>query len=501
MTERAVEKRQLLKVLRWWDGFAIALCNPGFLVAALGFSIGALGTWSAVALWAASAGIGLLQSWIYAEMACMFPDKPGGISLYAHEGWRARFSLIGPLAAFGYWIGWSVVLSVFGKVIGNLVQARWFPHTTWTVFDGVVHVGLSHIIAIGCIVLVWLVNVFGIRPAVWISYVTGTGLMVPLAAIMIAPYFTGDWHLSNMAWGLHGFAGIKLAMVYLFLCAWSAYTSEVCATFAPEYLDTRRDTSKAMRSSAAFTLGVFLLFPLGLGGATGVPDAGSAEGQFYIPALTKIAGSGMADMMLVLLIGSLLLSMISSTADASRALYGIARDDMTIRQLFHLNKHHVPSRAMTVDMVVNVLLVLFVSSNLAILYLSNIGYVLSHVFALSGFLLLRRDRPCWPRPIKVGTPWVVIAAVLMVFNAVLVGFGVAYPSLTGYGTWTDLIIGVGVLLGSVLLFAYRRIVQDGARITLREPVALLPSPEQMAPLGAGGGSGDANEPYTRPPAP
>ncbi len=47
---------------------------------------------------------------------------------------------------------------------------------------------------------------------------------------------------------------------------------------------------------------------------------------------------------------------------------------------------------MTVDLVVNVLLVLFISSNLAILYMSNIGYILAHLLAVSGFLLLRKDR-------------------------------------------------------------------------------------------------------------
>ena len=114
MAEAVIEERHLLKSLRWWDGFVIALCNPGFLIASLGFSMGALGTWGAVALWAISAGVGMLQAWIYAETASMFPDKPGGISLYAYEGWRGRFSLVGPIGAFGYWIGWSVVLSIFG---------------------------------------------------------------------------------------------------------------------------------------------------------------------------------------------------------------------------------------------------------------------------------------------------------------------------------------------------------------------------------------------------
>jgi amino acid transporter len=482
MAEAYVEERHLLKALRWWDGFVIALCNPGFLIASLGFSMGALGTWGAVLLWAISAGVGMLQTWIYAETASMFPDKPGGISLYAHEGWRGRFSLVGPIGAFGYWIGWSVVLSIFGVLIGDLIQAQWFPHTTWSVFDGAVHLGLPQFLAIGFIVLVWVINIFGIRPAVWISYLTGVGLLVPLVIFIVVPYLSSNWHSSNMTWALHGFSGFKLAMVYLFLFGWSAYAAEVCATFAPEYHDTRRDTTIALRSAGLFTLLVFLLFPLGIGGVAGAPPAATASGEFYVSDLAKIVGSGPAGVIIVLLIGSLFLSMISSTADGSRALYGIARDDMTVKQLYHLNRYHVPARAMTVDLVVNVLLVLFISSNLAILYMSNIGYVLSHVLALSGFLLLRRDRPNWPRPIKVGPIWLGIAAVLVVFNTVLLIFGITNPTLTGYGTWTDMGIGVGVLVGSVLLFFYRRIVQDKSHVTFREQVPAMPSPEQMALL-------------------
>ena len=186
MAEAFVEERHLLKSLRWWDGFVIALCNPGFLIASLGFSMGALGTWGAVLLWAISAGVGMLQTWIYAETASMFPDKPGGISLYAHEGWRGRFSLVGPIGAFGYWIGWSVVLSIFGVLIGDLIQAQWFPNSdlvvcstapcTWA-FPRSSRSAASS----------WsgLLNVFGIRPAVWISYVTGAGLMVPLAIFIV----------------------------------------------------------------------------------------------------------------------------------------------------------------------------------------------------------------------------------------------------------------------------------------------------------------------------
>src|SRR5918995_6313695 len=82
-----VEERSLLKAMTWWDGFVVALANPGFLIAALGASIGALGTTGAFVLWTISIALGALQNNVHAELAAMFPSKSGGIALYAHEAW------------------------------------------------------------------------------------------------------------------------------------------------------------------------------------------------------------------------------------------------------------------------------------------------------------------------------------------------------------------------------------------------------------------------------
>ena len=147
---------------------------------------------------------------------------------------------------------------------------------------------------------------------------------------------------------------------------------------------------------------------------------------------------------------------------------------MTIKQFGVLNRFHVPGRAMTLDLVVNVLLVLFISSNLAILYMSNIGYVLAHVFALSGVLLLRKDRPNWPRPIRLANGWLFVAGFLAVLNFVFLTVGALAPKLNGYGTWTDFWIGIGVLVGSVILFVFRRIVQDKESVHLREDPPTMP---------------------------
>ena len=84
---------------------------------------------------------------------------------------------------------------------------------------------------------------------------------------------------------------------------------------------------------------------------------------------------------------------------------------MTIKQLGVLNKRNVPGRAMTVDMLLNIFLLLYFQNIYFILAAGNLGYMLSHVIALSGILLLRRDRPNWPRPIKLAKPWMWLAGI------------------------------------------------------------------------------------------
>jgi hypothetical protein len=95
---------------------------------------------------------------------------------------------------------------------------------------------------------------------------------------------------------------------------------------------------------------------------------------------------------------------------------------------------------------------------------------------------LRLDRPNWPRPIKVGKPWLVIAGLLAVINLVFLVYGVANPELAYAVTFKDVYIGFGVLLGSVLLYIFRRVVQDRKPVTFRDVTPTMPTPEQMALL-------------------
>jgi amino acid transporter len=499
MATAVVEERELLKTISWFDGFVVALANPSFLITGLGGSVLGLGGWGAVILWTASVVVGALHNYVYSELASMFPKLSGGIAIYAHEAWKKYVSFVGPVAAFGYWIGWSVVLSATGVVVGFLVQAQFYTSSgTSDFWNAHGHLIGSHVplyfsfpiaLTVCIIVVIWTFNVIGMRPAVWVGYVTGALLLIPLAVIMFLPYLTGDWHSSNLHSNVNWHSltadnGIKLVIVWLYVMCWSSYGMECCATFAPEYHNTTVDTGKALRVAAIFGVIVYGLLPLGAVGTFGDKNVTTDNflGSFYATTFHDILGTG-TGLAIILLCAGIVLAMNTATADGSRALYGIAQDGMTITWLGRLNRYHVPANAMTVDALLNIALLFTYASDpigaLKILVFSNLGYVLCHVFATSGFLMLRRDRPNWPRPIKVGSPWVAICCALFVFDLVLLIFGAANVGLAyGASTSSTLVPSLLILVIALGLYVYRVVVQDKKPLQLRLPAPSMPEDER-----------------------
>ena len=264
--------------------------------------------------------------------------------------------------------------------------------------------------------LCWIFNIRGMRPAVGLSYVVGALMIIPILVIAIGGFVTGDFQNheinSNFIAANVEFYGdsptffnqFVMVMVWMYILGWSTYGPEAGATFAPEYKDTANDTRKALASVGALNVFLSILLPIVVLGTIGY-DALFADttGVVWLTdVVNSIAGEGFGKFLVVCLCAGLLLSMNTATMDGSRALYALSEEKMTIKQLGTLNRHNVPGRAMTVDMLLNIFLLLMFQNIYFILAAGNLGYMLSHVIALSGVLLLRRDRPNWPRPIKLG---------------------------------------------------------------------------------------------------
>jgi amino acid transporter len=267
---------------------------------------------------------------------------------------------------------------------------------------------------------------------------------------------------------------------------WSAYGFECCATFAAEYKDPERDAAKALRAAALFGILVYGLLPIGAVGTVGQEAVEASPYGFYVQGFEEILGGG-AGIAVIMLCAGIVLSMNTATLDGSRALYGISRADMTLKWFGRFNRAQVPGNAMTLDALLNILvLVLFAgpSAVIQILTFSNFGYVFAHVVAMSGFLLLRRDRPNWPRPIRVSRFWVPIAWFLLACDLVFLIVGSLSFKLTGYGDYKELFIGIAILAISLVLYVIRVVVEDKKKLQWRLPDDSTPAPRAETPAAS-----------------
>lgn len=463
--------------LTWRDGFAIALLVPVSIFATLADSITIVGSAAVLTLFAIACTVGLLQNFLYAELAGMYPDKAGGVALYANEAWRRYFKPTGAVAAFGYWAGWSFGVAVMALAFGSLLHAQFFSGITWTVDLGAVDAGFGHLLGILALLLVSWLNRRGIQLTALLAKILGFVSVSLILLFIIGPFVVGEFQLDGLTWNLAGgIEGWHTAIVFLFLFAWAAYGTEVCATFTPEYRDPQRDTPRSLRIAGLVTLAGATLTPLAIGGTVGDTSIAADPGGIYVNAFAAIVGPA-SWLVTLVMAAAFLLVMNGATADSGRALYGIAREDLTVRQIDHLNRNGEPGRAIGIALVTNIALVLFVGNPLGIIFAANVGYVLAHFCAITAFLLLRKDRPGAPRMIRLHSAWIPIAVVLALYNLVILVVGALSPGIAGYGGLTQQLIGIGVLALSLVLLAYRRLIQD------RQPPAPEPDiePEPTTP--------------------
>ena len=101
----------LHRAIDWRGAFWVASGVPALVL----FSIGGIaGTAGKVAflIWIVSMIMGFIQSFTYAEIAGLFPNKSGGASVYGAAAWVRYSKLIAPLSVWCNWVAWTPVLSL-----------------------------------------------------------------------------------------------------------------------------------------------------------------------------------------------------------------------------------------------------------------------------------------------------------------------------------------------------------------------------------------------------
>ena len=489
----------------WTGAFWVASGVPPLVLFSIGAVAATVGKLS-WAIWMLSIAMGFIQSFTYAEIAGLFPNKAGGTSIYGAIGWVRYGKLIAPISVWCNWFAWSPVQATGSALAaGYILNGLFAPDSmvnTWqlTLLDlGSLKTGLSLRInstfVLGAVVLlaVKVIQDGGILRSANTTKIIGISAMIPLILIGVVPLLTGDIVKANffplaplahdalgrVADGTWNMAGITVFAAGMFLAAWSTYGFETAVCYTGEFKNPKTDTFKAIFYSGLLCVVVYTLVPfafqgyLGLGtlvqpavvdaagavttpavyGGMLAPEIYSGMGVAAVMAKMVHAGQVIGVVVVVMLILALVLSLMTSMAGSSRTLYQASVDGWLPRYLSKVNTHGAPTNAMLTNLVFNLVLLLL-SDSVFVIGAANIGYLIFNFLNLNAGWIHRCDRPRQDRPWRAPT-WILAAgAVLSFVNLAFMGFG---ADVYGSGTLTT---GLAFAALIVPVFIYRHYIQD-----------------------------------------
>jgi amino acid transporter len=459
----------------WRGGFWIASGVPALVLFSIGSIAAGVGAVSPL-VWTVSVLLALMQSFVFAEIAGLFPQKSGGTSVFGAMAWAPYSKFVAPISVWCNWLAWSPVLTIGSGLAAGYLLTALFPAdaaiNTWSVrlVDlGFLKGGLelrfnaTFLIAAALLLLVFALQHGGILRAARVQTVVGLAVLVPLLIVGVVPLLTGDVASSNFtpfvplsgAWDLDGFTLIAGG---LFLAAWSAYAFETAICYTSEFKDPGRDTPKAIFSAGLLCLVAYTVVPFTFQGALGVDrlsTPGIVNGNGVGAAMAQMVGGGavLRNLLIVMLILALLLTIMTTMAGSSRTLYQGSKDGWLPRYLGYTNRNGAPTRAMWTDLVFNLVLLLM-SDYIFVLAASTVCYMVFNFLNLNAGWIHRMDRADTPRPWRAPTVMIGIGAFLAFFNALLLGWGV---SVWGSGAMATGLVAVALI---VPVFCYRHFVQD-----------------------------------------
>jgi amino acid transporter len=489
----------------WTGAFWVASGVPPLVLFSIGAVAATVGKLSWL-IWAASIGLGFVQSFVYAEIAGLFPNKSGGTSVYGAIAWVRYSKIIAPISVWCNWFAWSPVQATGSAfAAGYILNALFAPDAmvnTWqiTLLDlGAIKTGLS--LRINAVFLLGAILMFavkavqdgGILRSANTTKILGISAMIPLILIGVVPILTGDMVKANFfplvplahdtvgrvidgTWNL---SGITVLAGGMFLAAWSTYGFETAVCYTSELKNPKTDTFKAIFYSGLLCVVVYTLVPFAFQGFLGLgtlvtPAVVDASGAVTTPAVYTgmlapdiYNGMGVAAVMghmvhggrliaavvVIMLVLALVLSLITSMAGSSRTLYQASVDGWLPEYLSKVNSHHAPSNAMLTDLVFNLLLLLM-SDSVFVIGAANVGYMIFNFLNLNAGWIHRLDRPHQERPWRAPN-WILgVGAVLSFVNLAFMGFG---ADVYGIGT-----LSTGLVFCALIIpvFIYRHYVQD-----------------------------------------
>lgn len=509
----------LHRTIDWKGAFWVASGVPALVLFSIGGIAGTVGI-PAYAVWIVSMLMGFIQSFTYAEIAGLFPNKSGGASVYGAAAWLKYSKFIAPLSVWCNWFAWSPVLSLGSAIAAGYIMdamehapaaeavaakiaestaagttldqagatAALMPLHNWSLFTadlGIVNISIGATFIIGAILmlLAFAIQHRGILGTAKVQTVVGLVIVITLLIVGLVPFFNGNFHSENFspfvplavpyapepgAWNVTGWT---LVLGGMFIAAWSTYGFETAVCYTSEFKNPETDTFKAIFYSGLLCLVLFILVPItfqGYLGLNGMLDGGIVAGTGVASAMADMVGGtgkGIHALMVALMIASLILIIITAMAGSSRTLYQGSVDGWLPKYLSGVNHNGAPINAMWTDLGFNMILLTFAASDATayyfILAVSNCGYIIFNFLNLNAGWIHRMDAGHVHRPYKAPTIILAAGTILSFVNVIFMGAGAK--------VWNAHALWWGLFAAALIIpvFCFRHYVQDGGKFPAR----------------------------------
>lgn len=483
--ESARESGELRRSIDWRGAFWVASGVPALVLFSIGQVAGAVGKLSFL-IWSLSIMMGFIQSFTYAEIAGLFPNKSGGASIYGAAAWVRYSKVIAPLSVWCNWIAWSPVLSLGCSIAAAYVLTAIAPthdFREWTLLTQTIgpvtfSFNAAFFVGTALMLLTFALQHRGIGGTANIQKYIGLLVIVPLVIVGVVPILNGHVKYSNFVHlvpplanggaepGTWNSSGWTLALGGMFLAAWSTYAFETAVCYTREFRNPGSDTFKAIFYSGVLCIGLFVLVPFtfqGVLGVTGMLAPAINDGTGVAAALAGMVGGGriIEALLVVLMIMALLLSIMMAMAGSSRTLYQGSVDGWLPRYLSRVNVHGAPTRAMWTDLIFNLVALSMACgggpSFVFILTISNCCYMIFNFLNLNAGWIHRIDSGETARPYRAPTWLLALGGIFAFVNAAFMGAGAK--------VWNPWALWAGVLAAALIVpvFWYRHYLQDKGR--------------------------------------
>ena len=519
---------QLHRTIDWKGAFWVASGVPPLVLFSIG-GIGGTGGNIAFAIWTASMIMGFIQSFTYAEIAGLFPNKSGGASVYGAAAWLKYGKFIAPLSVWCNWIAWTPVLSLgcaiaAGYILNRLAPipgadsaavAEWLANPANAAaiagltpedaanaavgaltpmiqsfslvkfnFLGIVDVSIGSTFFIGAVLMliVFAIQHRGILNTAKTQMIVGLIVIIPLLIVGLVPLLQGKvlganfgpfvplaaaWAPEPGAWNIPGWT---LVLGGMFLAAWSTYGFETAVCYTREFRNPATDTFKAIFYSGLLCLIIYILVPFtfqGVLGVNGMLDGGVIAGTGVAAAMAHMVGGGpvIEDILILLMILALILAIMTAMAGSSRTLYQGSVDGWLPRYLSHVNSHGAPTRAMWTDLCTNLILLTFAASDATAYFL--VLAISNCGYIIFNFLNLSAG---WIHRIDAGhiaRPY--RAPTILIALGGIFAFVNAMFMGAGAEVWNPNALYGGIIAAALIIpvFWFRHYVQDGGKFPPR----------------------------------